>query len=172
MSSKTKITGGQIGVFVALMCMYFLAPTHSAVNAVSAELMNVYHVDANAISFMISITNLLEIPAAFAVGMVGGRKLSYRACTLLATGLVVIGGLPAILSASLPWWGLMATRCILGLGLGCFMPIVLAVISLLFQKDDVRATMISVASIVFNIGMIVTTSLAGILGAISWNLAG
>ena len=27
----------------------------------------------------------------FAVGMVGGRKLSYRACTLLATGLVVIG---------------------------------------------------------------------------------
>ena len=171
MSSKTKITGGQIGVFVALMCMYFLAPTHSAVNAVSAELMNVYHVDANAISFMISITNLLEIPAAFAVGMVGGRKLSYRACTLLATGLVVIGGLPAILGASLPWWGLMATRCILGLGLGCFMPIVLAVISLLFQKDDVRATMISVASIVFNIGMIVTTSLAGILGAISWNLA-
>jgi MFS family permease len=120
---------------------------------------------------MVSITNLLEIPAAFVIGLIGGRKLSYRICVLLATGLVIIGGAPALLGAALPWWGILVTRAILGLGLGCFMPIILAIIALMFQKDDVRAAMMSVASIVFNVGMIVTTSVAGILGAISWNLA-
>lgn len=171
MSEKTNISGGQIGVFVALMCMYFIGPMHSAVNVASADLMNVYGVDANAISYMISITNLLEIPAAFAIGLVAGRKLSYRICALLATALVVIGGLPAILGSALPWWGIMATRCILGLGLGCFMPIVMGVITLMFQKESVRATMMSIASVCFNVGMIVLTSVAGFLGAISWNLA-
>ncbi len=171
MAGKMKITPGQIGVFVALMTMYFIAPTHSAINAVSANLIEVYGVDANAISYLVSITNLLEIPAAFVIGMIGGRKLSYKACTMLATALVFIGGLPAVFGASMSWGVLLATRCILGLGLGCFMPIVMAVISLIFQKESVRATMMSVASIVFNIGMIVTTSVAGILGAISWNLA-
>jgi MFS family permease len=171
MTEKTKLTGGQIGVFVGLMCMYFLAPMHSAVNAVSTDLMNVYGVDANAISFMVSITNLLEIPAAFVIGLIAGRKLSFRICSLLATALVFIGGLPAVFGAALPWWGIMATRCILGLGLGCFMPIILTIISLIFTKENVRATMMSVASIVFNTGMIVLTMVAGILGAISWNLA-
>ncbi|WP_165061142.1 MFS transporter [Adlercreutzia sp. ZJ154] len=171
MAEKMKMTPGQIGVFVALMCMYFIGPMHSAVNVASQELMNVYGVDANAVSYMVSITNLLEIPAALVIGLVAGRKLSYRVCALLATALVVVGGAPAILGAALPWWGIMATRCILGLGLGCFMPIVMGVISLMFQKESVRATMMSIASVCFNVGMIVLTSVAGILGAISWNLA-
>lgn len=171
MSEKMKISGGQIGVFVALMCMYFIAPTHSAVNVSSAGLMATYGVDANAISYMVSITNLLEIPAAFVIGLVAGRKLSYRVCALLATALVFIGGLPTFLGAALPWEGIMLTRCILGLGLGCFMPVVMGVVTLMFQKESVRATMMSVASMVFNVGMIVTTNVAGILGAIDWNLA-
>lgn len=171
MSEKAKISSGQIGVFVALMCMYFIAPTHSVVNVASTDLMNVYGVDANAISYMVSITNLLEIPAAFVIGLVAGRKLSYRVCALLATALVFIGGAPTFLGAALPWEGILVTRAILGLGLGCFMPVVLGVISLMFQKESVRATMMSVASVVFNVGMIVTTNVAGVLGAISWNLA-
>ncbi|MDR2108732.1 MAG: MFS transporter [Coriobacteriales bacterium] len=171
MAEKVKISGGQIGVFAVLMCMYFLAPMHSAVNAVSNDLIAIYGVDANAISLMVSITNLLEIPAAFVIGLIAGRALSYRVCVLLATALVVIGGSPAILGEALPWWGIMATRCILGLGLGCFMPIILTIISLVFEKENVRATMMSIASIVFNTGMIVLTIVAGILGAISWNLA-
>ena len=169
MSEKTKISAGQIGVFAALMCMYFIAPTHSAVNVASTGLMSTYGVDANAISYMVSITNLLEIPAAFVIGLVAGRKLSYRVCALLATALVFIGGLPTFLGAALPWEGILVTRAILGLG--CFMPVVLGVITLMFQKESVRATMMSVASVIFNIGMIVTTNVAGILGAISWNLA-
>lgn len=171
MSEKTKISAGQIGVFVALMCMYFIGPMHSAVNVASQDLMNVYGVDASAVSYMVSITNLLEIPAALVIGLIAGRKLSYRVCALLATALVVVGGVPTILGSALPWWGIMATRCILGLGLGCFMPIVMGVISLMFQKESVRATMMSIASVCFNVGMILLTSLAGILGAISWNLA-
>jgi MFS family permease len=171
MSEKTKVSGGQIAIFVTLMLMYFIAPTHSNVNVVSTDLMNVYGVDATAISYMVSITNLLEIPAAFIIGLIGGRKLSYKACALIATALTVIGGLPAIMGASLPWGGIIATRCILGLGLGCYMPIVNAVISLLFQKESIRATMMSAASLVFNVGMICCSSIAGILGAISWNLA-
>ena len=78
MSEKTKISAGQIGVFVALMCMYFIGPMHSAVNVASQDLMSVYGVDANAVSYMVSITNLLEIPAALVIGLVAGRKLSYR----------------------------------------------------------------------------------------------
>lgn len=171
MSGKVKITGGQMGVFLALMCMYFIAPTHSAVNVASTGLMSTYGVDANAISYMVSLTNLLEIPAAFAIGLVAGRRLSYRACALLATALVFVGGLPAIVGSVLPWEGIIVTRCILGLGLGCFMPVVMGVVSLMFQRDDVRATMMSIASVVFNVGMIVTTNVAGVLGVISWNLA-
>jgi MFS family permease len=170
MSENAKITPGQIGVFVALMCMYFIGPMHSAINVASQDIMTVYGVDASAVSYLVSITNLLEIPAALVIGLVAGRKLSYRACACLATALVVIGGVPALIP-SLPWGALMATRCILGLGLGCFMPIVMGVITLMFQKESVRATMMSIASVCFNVGMIVLTSVAGILGAISWNLA-
>lgn len=171
MSEKTKVSSGQIAIFVTLMLMYFIAPTHSNVNVVSQDLMNIYGVDATAISYMVSITNLLEIPAAFIIGLIGGRKLSYKACVMIATALTVIGGLPAILGATLPWWGIIVTRCILGLGLGCYMPIVNAVISLLFQRESVRATMMGAASLVFNIGFIAGSTIAGILGVISWNLA-
>ena len=41
----------------------------------------------------------------------------------------------------------------------------------MFEKESVRATMMSIASVVFNVGMILLTSLAGALGVISWNLA-
>ncbi len=170
MAEKMKITPGQIGVYVALMTLYFIAPTHSAINAVSADVMATYGVDANAVAYLVSITNLLEIPAAFVIGLIAGRKLSYRICALLSSALIFIGGLPTFFGASLSFEMLMVTRCILGLGLGCVMPIVLAVISLLFQKESTRATMMSVANIVFSIGMIATTSIAGFLGAISWNL--
>lgn len=68
--------------------MYFIGPMHSAVNVASQDLMNVYGVDANAVSYMVSITNLLEIPAALVIGLVAGRRLSYRVCALLATALL------------------------------------------------------------------------------------
>jgi hypothetical protein len=41
----------------------------------------------------------------------------------------------------------------------------------MFEKENVRAAMMSIASVVFNTGMIVLSAVAGILGAISWNLA-
>ena len=171
MSEKMKISGGQIAAFVAVMSMYFMAPTHSAINVASAGVMATYGVDANAVSYLVSITNLLEVPAAFVIGLIAGRKLSYRWCALIATALTFIGGLPAVFGASMSFEVLMATRCILGLGLGCYMPVVLGVVSIMFQKDTVRASMMSIASVVFSIGMILITNVAGFLGAISWQYA-
>lgn len=171
MSEKMKVSGGQIAAFVAVLSMYFMAPTHSAINVASASIMSTYGVDANAVSYLVSITNLLEIPAAFVIGLIAGRKLSYRRCALIATALTFIGGFPALFGSSMSFEMLMATRCILGLGLGCFMPVVLGVVSLIFQKDTVRASMMSVASVVFSVGMIILTNVAGFLGAISWQLS-
>ncbi|MGV8083986.1 MAG: MFS transporter [Coriobacteriia bacterium] len=171
MPTKQKITATQMGVLIAALSMYFMSPTHSLVNAVSTDIMGVYNVNENAISYLISITNLLEIPAAFLVGVLGGRRLGYKPLAVIASVLVLLGGAPAILGASLPFWGLMVTRCLLGLGLGCFMPIAQAVVALMFTQENTRATMLGVGSIAFNVGMITLTSAAGFLGAVSWNLA-
>lgn len=171
MSTKRKLTATQIGVLIAAFSMYFMSPTHGVVNAVSTGVMDVYGVNENAISYLISITTLLEIPAAFIVGMIGGRKLGYKPLALVASVLVILGGAPAILGASLPFWGIMVTRCLLGLGLGCFMPIAQAMVVLMFTEENTRAAMLGVGSIAFNIGMISLTSGAGFLGATRWNLA-
>ena len=170
MAKKVAMTAGQMSVLVSLMILYFICPTHSTATVVANDLINVYGVDANAISYMVSLTNLFEIPGAFIIGLLAGKKLTYRVCAILSCALIAIGGLPVFLGASLPWAGILALRAVLGFGLGMIVPVVMGSIAIMFaENENARASAMSVASVVMNVGMVALSTIGGILGAISWN---
>lgn len=162
--AKLSLTKKQWGILICLACMFFLAPTFTAVSSTYALYPDYFGITAADVSWVTSITSPTACIACLFVGAFVGTRLSYRACTILATTLfTVFGGLP-FLWQSMPWEMLLFCRAIFGLGVGCFNPLVQAVLMQLFKSTTVRAGVIGIFNIVFSIG---NTTASMITGALS-----
>ncbi len=169
---KIKLTGRQYLVLIAVISMYFFAPTQSIISSVLAEIGATYvDVTPAGLTYLVSINNLCAVFTALMFSFLAGRKLSYKTIGIIALICFTIGGgLPAVLPDSTPFWIMLLTRAIMGLGRGCFVPIVQVVFVDMFHNETQRSTMFGVGSIFFNIGATIGTTIAGALGLINWRM--
>ena len=117
-----------------------------------------------------SIKLILTTPAAFIIvfSLLSGRlcaRFSKRG--VLAAGLLIylIGGLDGGAAASFEQ--LLASRAVLGVGVGLIMPLATGLIADFFGGEE-RARMLGFSTAASNLGGIIATLAAGILAAASW----
>jgi MFS family permease len=102
-------------------------------------------------------------------GAVAGRYLSFRTVALLGFAVICFAGVaPAFLN---DFWMVLASRMILGIGLGLQCPLGPALVIRFFPNERQRAFYLGVGNGVINGYGTITNLLVGTLCAINWNYA-
>lgn len=168
MTEMNRVT--RYGIVFAIMFMNFFIPTHGIVASTFAAMAKSYpHVSASALTYVTAVVNITQVIASIGAGVLIGRKLKYKTAGITALLLfTVAGGLPFLLGDSLSFGVLLASRCLFGLGLGAFSPIVNSTIAYLFDKENSRAFMMGAKDVFFSLGATIGNIVAGILCMISW----
>lgn len=87
--------GRQWIVLIAVAMMYFFAPEFGAISPTLALMPDYYDIAAAQASWISALANPSACLAGFLVGMLAGRRVSYKTCALTATFLYALfGGLP------------------------------------------------------------------------------
>jgi MFS family permease len=168
MSEMKQVT--RYGIVVAIMFMNFFIPTHGIVSSTFGAMAESYpNVSASALTYVTAVVNVTQVIASIGAGVLLGRKLKYRTAGIFSLFLFTLaGGLPFLLGSNLSFGILLASRCLFGLGLGAFAPIVNSSITYLFDKENTRASMMGLKDVFFSLGATFGNIIAGILCLISW----
>jgi MFS family permease len=168
MSEMKSVT--RWGIVVGIMFMNFFIPTHGIVSSTFGAMAESYpDVSASALTYVTAVVNATQVIASIGAGVLLGRKLKYKTAGIISLLLfTVAGGLPFLLGSNLSFGTLLVSRCLFGLGLGAFAPIVNSTIAYLFDKENTRASMMGVKDIFFSLGATFGNLIAGVLCLISW----
>jgi predicted MFS family arabinose efflux permease len=121
------------------------------------------------IIWLYTMPKIMIILFALLSGVVAGRYLSFRTVALLGFTIIVLAGVaPAFLS---DFWLILASRMILGIGLGLQCPLGPALVMRIFSNEKQRAFYLGVGNGVINGYGTITNLLVGSLCAINWSYA-
>ncbi|NTU89565.1 MAG: MFS transporter [Actinobacteria bacterium] len=165
-----KVKAGNAGLMAVLMSLYFLAPSQGAVLASLASIGAAFPTVAPAsLGYIATIVALCQIPAALIAGAVAGKKIKYRTLLLISSVLLTIAGCyPYLVPDGGSFASIIISRAIFGFALGTFYPIANALVTLVFDKESKRASVLGFGNAFFNAGAVVTQMLGGFLCLISW----
>lgn len=164
-TGKQKLTKSQWGILFTLIFLYFFAPEFGAISPTLALMPDWYGITASESAWITAFANPAECVSGIIVGLVVGRKISYKACGLISTGIFFLcGGIP-FLWQSIPFVGLLIARLLFGFGVGCLMPLSQSIVTNMFVNEADRARWIGILYIVFSIGATVGTTITGALAA-------
>lgn len=162
---KQKLTKSQWGILITLIFLYFFSPEFGAISPTLALMPDWYGITASEASWITAFANPAACASGIVVGLVVGRKVSYRTCGLVATGIFFLcGGIP-FLWQSIPFIGLLIARLLFGFGVGCLMPLSQSIVTNMFVDESERARWIGLLYIVFSVGATVGTTITGALAA-------
>lgn len=166
------LTGRQFCIIVVVLSIYFFAPTQAIISSVLGDIGSAYpDVSADWLTYLITINNIAAVVSAAFFGVLAGHKIRFRIISIIAMLCFVIGGaLPAVLPLGTPFWILLVTRVVIGVGRGCFVPMVQIILCGMFKDEKTRSDWFGIGNITFNLGATFGTVLAGYLGLIDWRL--
>ncbi len=166
------LSGRQFCIIVVVLSIYFFAPTQAIISSVLGDIGAAYpDVSADWLTYLISINNVAAVVSAAFFGVLAGHKMRFRTISIIAMLCFVIGGaLPAVLPLGTPFWILLVTRVVIGIGRGCFVPMVQIILCGMFKDEKTRSDWFGIGNITFNLGATFGTVLAGYLGLIDWRL--
>jgi MFS family permease len=144
--------------------MFFFIPDLWIMASVMPEIQSTYpDVSQTNITWLVSLPSAFETLCALIVGYVLGRKISFRALSIVAcVAFTVLGGIPALVPMG--YGALLVFRIVFGFSLGCFQPICQAYITKLYPEEKSRARILGFAFAIFNVGILVGTWMGGIMG--------
>ena len=160
----------QVGLIIAVMAVYFFAPTQGIISSVLGEIGKSYpNISDATLTYLITLNNIMAVPAAFFFGLWAGRKFKFKTLSIIAMLCFIVGGgLPVFLPQNAPFWIMFSTRGIIGLGRGCFIPIVQITLSAMFRDEKTRSAWFGFGSVLFNLGATFGVAIAGILAVFDW----
>lgn len=171
-TSKKRLTGTQMATLAGVMCVYMCAPTTNIPNVIMTELAAVYPtIDPGLLSYFLTATSIAAMVGAFLFGVIAGKFVKFKTITLIALTLFLIGGVgPMFMPVGCPFWMLLVLRAVLGLALGCFTPMAQSVIISMFEDEKTRSYWLGFGGVFFNIVITVSSTVAGMLALISWQM--
>lgn len=170
-STTKKLTMAQKGALIGALTVYMIAPTQNIPNVITAEVAALFPMlDAGTLSYWLTITNMVGMLGAFLFGILAGKKLKFKTVTIIALVCFIVGGgAPFFFPDEFPFWLLLGSRALLGLGLGCFTPLGQTVIITTFSEDATkRSYWLGIGGICFNVALTFGSTLAGMLALVSW----
>lgn len=166
------LTGRQFCIIAVVLSIYFFAPTQGIISSVLGEIGQAYpDVSPDSLTYLITINNIAAMVSAAFFGTLAGRKIRFRTISIIAMLCFAVGGAaPAVLPLGTPFWVLLVTRVIIGIGRGCFVPMVQIILCGMFREEKTRSDWFGIGNITFNLGATFGVVLAGYLGLIDWRL--
>lgn len=167
---KTSQSKSSSGITVVIMTLFFLSPTISAISPAMSLLASDYpSVSPAAIGYVMTVTAAAQAVTAVVAGSIVGKRVRYKTMLIIASLLYTIAGcFPFFLSSGTGFELLLASRVLLGVGLGIIMPLSNAMVLAFFADGDERAKLIGRGNVMLNVGTIATNLVGGFLCAISW----
>lgn len=149
-----------------VLSISFLIMTRMSISPALADMGKAFpDVSQTLLMATISIPGLIVVPFSILSGMLVNR---FKTKSILLIGLIIflIGGVGPIFVNSFGM--LMFFRCILGAGIGLFMPFSSGLIGDLFSNQT-RLNLMGYMSTSVNLGNIITTLIGGFLCTVAWN---
>ncbi len=149
-------------LLLGILAVFTLAQTANMINPAMNSLIEYYgQVPRSTVLMLSTATSLAVIPCSLIAGALAGRKIGYKTLSILATILILAGGLlPCI---AMPSFAIvMFTRLLVGAGVGISSPIANALVMRLVPKEK-QALWQGVGTAVMNVAGMLYTNLVGVL---------
>lgn len=152
--------------YLAILSVFLFSGAGTFMNAALQTMIEAWpQLSASSVRMVVSLPPLISLPVMLFIGVVVGKRISYRMCAILGTLLIAVGGVaPYFLSSN---WGLILFfRSLLGVGAG-FLGMRNALIVRAVPKEK-QAAFIGYGSTVMNVGAFIANPIVGILAKYSW----
>ena len=167
---STLVFGVPILTFVAIASCFSDDSINVSINPILATVSQSFpDIPYTTVVYLTTAPKIIIIPFALLSGYLAGRKVSFRALSLIGFACIAaFGVLPIFLDN---FWAILASRLVLGVGLGIQAPLGPALIMRYVLDDGKRAAALGVGNAVLNASSIGTGLLAGFLADVDWHLA-
>ena len=167
---REKSTGSAQRITAVIMTLFFLSPTISAISPVMSSISVDYpDVSAAVIGYVMTVTAATQAATAVITGAIAGKLVRFKPLLVAAAFIYTIAGcLPFFLRGGSDFSILLASRALLGVGLGIIMPLSNATILAFFSSEETRAKLIGRGNLMLNVGTVVTNFIGSVLCAVSW----
>ncbi len=164
-----KKTSSNLLNYIAVLAICCFAGAGNYMNAAMNTFQQAFpSIDQSTIMMVSTLPCIIAVPVMLLCGRLVGRKVSYRAISILGTVLIVTGGLlPVFVNGS--WYFVLACRALLGIGAGCYGVRNSFIIRSVPPKEVIRLT--GYSTVALTIGGTASGPIVGALAAKGWNLA-
>lgn len=164
MKSKNSILS-----YAAMLSVFLFSGAGTFMNAAIQTMIEAWpNVPVTSIRMVVSVPPLVSLPVMLAVGSAVGKKISYRACSIIGTLCIAVGGVgPYFLYSS---WGIvLVLRAVLGVGVG-FIGMRNSLVSESVPQEK-AAAYIGYGAVLYNLGNVLANPVVGALAAKNWRYA-
>ena len=152
--------------YIAILSVFLFSGAGTFMNAALQTMIEAWpQLSASSVRMVVSLPPLISLPVMLLIGVVVGKKISYRMSAILGTLLIAVGGVAPYFFYS-SWPLILFFRALLGVGAG-FLGMRNALIVREVPKEK-QASFIGYGSMVMNVGAFVANPIVGILAKYSW----
>lgn len=152
---------------IGVLSIFLLINASFVVNPMLASLAKIYEADGisySTVLYLSTLVSLMVIPFSLIGGSMAGKKIKYKTLAILASLLVLVGGVGPVLFSN--FYAVLACRALVGAGIGIASPLGSALVSRVFKGNRI-ATMQGIGTAINNVAGVVYQILAGIVCSIN-----
>lgn len=152
---------------IGVLSIFLLINASFVVNPMLASLARIYEKDGisySTVLYLSTLVSLMVIPFSLIGGSMAGKKIKYKTLAILASFLVLVGGVGPVLFSN--FYAVLVCRALVGAGIGIASPLGSALVSRVFKGNQI-ATMQGIGTAINNVAGVVYQILAGIVCSIN-----
>ncbi len=155
--------------YVAVLSVFLFSGAGTFMNAAIQTMIEAWpQLSATTVRMVVSVPPLVSLPVMLFIGSVVGKKISYRACSILGTLFIAVGGVgPYFFYSS--WGVVLVFRALLGVGVG-FVGMRNALVTGSVPPEK-AAAYIGYGAVLYNLGNVLANPIVGALSAKGWRFS-
>ena len=167
---KLAVGGVSLTLLIGVLACFGDDAVGASVNSALASISQAFpSIPYSQILWLYTMPKIVIVPVTLASGFIVGRRVSYRKAAIAGFALISLGGMaPVILT---DFWAILASRFVMGVGLGIQAPIGPALVMRFFVRSEDRARVLGYGHAFINVYGVATNLLVGFLCTIEWRYA-
>jgi MFS family permease len=155
--------------YAAVLGVFLFSGAGTLMNAAIQSMMDAWpQLSPTSVRMVVSLPPLISLPIMLIVGVIVGKKISYRFCAVLGTALIACGGIAPYFFYS-NWSLVLMFRAILGIGVG-FIGMRNSLV-LRTVPPAKQAAYIGYGTVLMNLGNVIANPIVGVLVRFTWRHA-
>lgn len=167
---RLLVCGVPLALLVGVLACFGDDAVGASINSALASVAGAFpDIPYSQVLWLYTMPKIVIVPVTLASGFIVGRRVSYRHAAIAGFSLIAFGGMAPVLLND--FWAILASRFVMGIGLGIQAPIGPALVMRFFSDRERRARVLGYGHAFINIYGVVTNLLVGFLCVIEWRYA-